>query len=138
MHRDNADFLMQKCLFKHQFDFENPSLLDAWVAFTEFVRLPLEGLVTETVGVEIEQYDDRDDVLWVSMMRRFDALDGTGWSCGCLLSRASPPDLAGVRQGRWCWTEHETLEKWVSEVEQMPVFTKVIALDGWKWEGFSE
>lgn len=138
MCRENADSVMQECLVGRQFDFERPSLPCAWAAFTEFVRLPLHGLATVTVGVEFAQFDDRDDVLWVSLMRRVAAPDGTGWSCGCLLSRASPPDLVGVQQSHWWWAEHGTIEKWISEVEQMPAFLTTTALDGWKWEGFSE
>jgi len=129
---------MQRLLVERQFDFSSPSLRIAWAAFIEFVRVPLDGLATVTFGVEFSQFDDRDDVLWVSFMHRVEVSDCGGWSCGCLLSRTAPRDLIGVQQSRWWWAEHGTIEQWISDVERMPSFTSAVALDGWRWEGFSE
>ncbi len=138
MHRDQADSAMQRSLVERAFDFDKPSLQIAWSAFTEFIRLPLDGLAAATFGVDFSQFDDRDDVLWVSFMRRFQEPDGTGWSCGCLMSRTAPRELLGIQQSRWWWAEHGTIEQWISDVEHMHLFTEVVALGGWKWEGFSE
>lgn len=138
MHRNEADTLMERLLVGRGFDFAVPSLPAAWLAFTDFARSPLAGLRTVTIGVEFCQFDDRDDVLWVSFMRRFEEADGSGWSCGCLLSRTSPSALVRVQESRWWWAEHGTLEQWISEVEQMPAFVATSALDGWHWEGLSE
>jgi hypothetical protein len=138
MHREQADSIMKRSLVKRNYDFDRPSLPIAWAAFTEFIRVPLQGLTTVTFGAEFSQFRDRDDVLWVSFMRQVQESDGIGWSCGCLLSRLAPRELVGVEQGRWWWAEHGTIEQWISEVEHMAPFTVVIALDGWKWEGLSE
>ena len=138
MRREFADSAMQRSLVERAFDFSRPSLQIAWSAFTEFIRIPLDGLTTVTLGAEFRQFDDRDKVLWVSLMRRVQESDGTGWSCGCLLSRTAPSALLGIQQSRWWWEEHGTIEQWISDVEQMRPFAEVVALEGWKWEGFSE
>ena len=138
MRREQADFAMQRSLAERAFDFDKPSLQIAWSAFTDFIRIPLAGLTTITFGAEFSQFDDRDDVLWVSLMRRVQELDGTGWSCGCLLSRPAPKELRGIQQSRWWWAERGTIEQWISDVEHMGPFMEVVALGGWKWEGFSE
>jgi hypothetical protein len=138
MQREHADSVMQRLLIERHFDFRKPSVKIAWAAFQEFIRIPLEGLTTVTFGVEVSQYRDCDNILWVSFMRVLEESGGVGWYSGGLLSRPAPIDLVGVNQQRYWWAEHSTIEQWISEVEQMPSFTAVIALQGWKWEGFSE
>jgi hypothetical protein len=138
MRRELADSAMQRSLVERAFDFNRPSLQIAWSAFTEFIRMPLDGLTTVTFGAEFHQFADRDDVLWVNFMRRIQELDGTGWSCGCSLSRVAPRELRGIQQSRWWWSEHGTIDEWMSDVERMRPFAEVVVLEGWKWEGFSE
>jgi hypothetical protein len=128
---------MRQTLTERGFDFDSPRLHTAWTAFTDFVRVPLNGLVTVTFGAEFSQCHDRDDVLWASFMRRVESTDGSGWSSGCLLSRTAPRELLGVQQSRWWWAEHGTIEQWMSDVERMPEFGTALALNEWKWEGFS-
>ena len=112
--------------------------MSAWSAFQQFVRAPLDGVVTVTVGIELSQAGDRDGILWMSFLRNVEEPDGSGWSVGCSLSRRTPPELADVQESRWWWAEHGTIEQWISEVEAMPVFAACVALDGWRWEGFSD
>jgi len=138
MNQEQADSEMRALLDERRFNFDQPSLPIAWSAFTEFVRHPLEGLDTDTFGVEISQFDDRDDVLWVSFMRRVQEPDGSGWSCGCLLSCTTPRELVGVQESCWWWAEHGTIEQWISDVERKRAFAAVTTLNGWNWEGFSE
>ena len=136
--RSEADVLMRLNLQEAGFDFDRPAPRLAWAAFQRFAVRPLPGLVTVTVGYFCEHCDDRDDNLWLGFMRRLEESSGSGWSCGCLLSIAVPPDLMGVHEAFWWWQEHGTLEEWRATVVGMRSFQRCLTMSGWRWEGFSE
>jgi len=138
MPRKMADTLMQQLLLEAGFDFRHPNALSAWQAFKVFVQRPLSEGTTVTFGFECEQASDRDNTLWLSFMRHIEEADQSGWSCGCLLSRDSPPDLLGVHDRLWWWPEHGTINQWAADVEMNAIFEHCMNLDSWKWEGFSE
>jgi hypothetical protein len=108
--RSEADLLMRLYLQEAGIDFDRPAPSLAWAAFQRLAVRPLPGLVTVTLGYSCEHCDDRDDNLWLGFMRRLEESSGSGWSCGCLLSIAVPPDLMGVHEPFWWWQEHGTLE----------------------------
>jgi hypothetical protein len=140
----HADDLMRRLLTEAGLDFDRPEPRVAWECFKRFVRLPIPGVSTLTVGFECSQADDRDDVLWLAFVRRFEepaghGCGGIGWSCGCLFRlTATPPPMLGANDAHWWWAEHGTIEAWAEEVERRPTFARCPALDGWAWEGFSE
>ncbi len=129
---------MQQLLEEQGFDFKNPSPVLAWSAFTCFIRIPIDGVRTTTFGIQISQQDDRDDILWLSFMRRLDEQGGIGTSCGCLLSRPTTSEFKGIQKSNWYWPEHGPIEQWITGVEQMPAFARLLAMNGWQWQGFRE
>lgn len=131
---------MLDLLSEANFDFAHPDPRIAWECFKRFAALSIPQLTTITIGFECLQYDDRDDVLWLSFVRQFEepaTADGAG-SIGCLLRRTAPPEMIGKRAQNWWWAEHGTIEEWAADVERMPSFRRCLALDGWTWEGISE
>jgi len=138
MERAAVNRLMELRLQEVGFIFDKPSLRVAWAAFRSFAPVPLAGLSTITVGFSCDNADYRDDVLWLSFMRRLEEPSGLGWSCGCLFSIRVPEDLRGIADKNWWWPEHGGLDDWAAAVEAMPAFQRCCALDGWRWEGFSE
>lgn len=137
MPQTNVTPLMHQLLLEQGFDFKDPSPRMAWSAFIQFINTPIVGVRTTTFGVAFSQYDDRDDILWLSFMRRME-MGGIGASCGCLMSRYVTQGFIGLQQSNWWWAEHGTVEEWIAEVEHMPAFNGLLTLSDWQWQGFSE
>jgi hypothetical protein len=128
--------VMRDLLLGGGFAFDDPDPRRGWEAFKVFVRTSLPGLETYTVGYECLHVDDRDDVLWLSFVRRFHPDTGVP-DCGCVFSRAVPVKLWAVNDFNWWWPEHGTLAEWFSEVERMRTFGVCTGMAGWRWEGFA-
>jgi hypothetical protein len=138
MPREYADTLMQRLLTDAGFDFDKPSLPIAWNCFKHFAQQPLPEVATNCSGFECHQVGDQDDVLWFSLMRQVVEPDQFGWSCGCMLSCASPPQLKNVQDRYWWWPEQESFGSWVNTVEQNQRFIACLSIGNWQWQGFSE
>ena len=134
---EKSEKLMRNYLIQTGFDFNNPKPYLGWTSFKRFAALPVSNVKTVTIGFECINYSDRDDVLWLSFMRRFESPD-FGWSCGCLFSTSVPDDLKDKSESLWWWDEHGTLEQWTADVEAISSFEICMNLKNWKWEGFSE
>ena len=119
-------------------DLKAPDVRAVWRAFKAFAAAPITEPRTVTIGYEATNAADRDRVLWLSFMRSVETDDGVGWHVGYVLSRPVPSSLVGIEDGKWWWAEHLTLDAWFVEVEGSAVFRQCLALDGWKWEGFSD
>jgi hypothetical protein len=133
----NHDQRLRDLLTQSGFSFDRPDPQPAWAAFKRFAATPLPGLEPFAASYECFHVDDRDDVLWLSFMRRFDPVVSP-FACGCLFSRPVPPELLSVNASDWWWPEHGTLPEWFSQVEQHRTFKLATALPGWRWEGFAD
>jgi hypothetical protein len=138
MSREYADVLMHRLLSEDGFDFDSPSPQLAWECFQRFLQQSIPDVTTQSASFECCQASDRDDVIWFSLMRHVTEPDQSGWSCGCLLARPSPPELMGTQEQRTWWPEQESFESWVEWIEDRRSFVGCVRLDGWAWEGFSE
>jgi hypothetical protein len=136
---ERASEAMRRLLADAGFDFGRPDPRVAWTCFKAFASVPILGVTAHTVGFECIQYDDRDDVVWLSFLRDVGGPDETDvrWQVGCAFSRIAPPHLRGASAANWWWPEHGTLDAWARDVERMAAFRDCVSLDGWKWEGVS-
>jgi hypothetical protein len=137
LHRD-AEALARRFLLGAGFNFAAPEPRTVWQAFKEFATAPLAQPQTITIGYEAYQASDRDRVLWLSFVRSVEAGNGVGWHVGYVLSRDAPLSLVGADDRSWWWPEDSSLQAWFAGVEGRTVFRECMALDGWKWEGFSD
>jgi hypothetical protein len=138
MERDLADDMMRRCLREVGFDMDRPDLHLAWSAFKYFIVQDVPQVQTLTAGYECNNQPDRDEILWLSFMRRVEESAGIGWSCGCLLSIQVPMELQGVGDSCWWWPEHGSLPEWQTAVESRQVFQRCLAPGPWRWEALSE
>jgi hypothetical protein len=126
------EVLMCDLLVRRGFSTEEPDILLAWDAFTEFAAAPIPSMPDFCVGYVCFHESDRDEVLWLEFVRQNEA----GVRCGCVFSRVVPKELWGVSESWWWWPEHGTLADWVARVELMTGFNICPYLSGWEWEGF--
>ncbi len=138
MENSYTDGIMRKYLTEIGFDFNHPEPLKAWKAFKLFSIEEIPTVKTIAIGFEIQQYSDRDDILWLSYMRQFEDNMGVGWSSGCLLSTKSPEELKGLSKSNWWWAEFGIIEDWFTIVEVTYIHKQCFQLKNWVWEGFSE
>lgn len=129
---------MQDELRRAAFDFDRPRLDVAWQAFKAFIRGPMSGHRTVTIGVACEHYGDRDNILWLEFVRQLeDESTGIGENCGAAFTCVVPPDMINFSSRNWWSAEHGTLEGWITEVESMSDFKRCLAIKGWTWRGYS-
>ena len=131
------DELMRQELLRADFDFTNANLIAAWRAFKSFIVRPIDGQKTITIGFTCYHAADRDRTLWLEFARQLEDDSGIGQNCGCGFSRPVPDDLDGVDKGKWWWPEHGTVDQWIRDIETMPEFVRCVALEDWRFEGYS-
>jgi hypothetical protein len=129
---------MRRELVRVSFDLERPKPALAWEAFKAYLTRGIVGQKTLMTGFSCYHDADRDQTLWLEFARRLaDEVTGVGRNCGCGFSRTVPGDLIGVDKGNWWWAEDSTLEEWLGEVESMAEFKCCLALEDWRFEGYS-
>jgi len=131
------DDLMRQELIRANFDFDRPRPAAAWEAFKLFIRQPIPGQQTVTVGFTCCNIADRDRTLWLEFARQLKDDAGFGHNCGCAFSRPVPDDLRAVDKGNWWWPQHGSLDQWIRDVETIPEFIRCVALPDWRFEGYS-
>ena len=136
--RQRAERVAQEHLRHAGVDLEAPDPRAVWRAFKAFAAAAIVEPRTITIGYEAYNAADRDRVLWLSFMRSVETDSGVGWHVGYCLSCSVPTPLVGVQDANWWWVERLTLDAWFVEVEGNAVAQQCFALDGWKWEGFSD
>ncbi len=113
------------------FDRLAPDLWLAWRAFKSFVegRSPKER---EGMGMAIEHFADRDNVLWFEFsLSVCEARGSTG--IGISFSRPIVQELVAVHAGLFFWADEETsLADFWKQVEAEPQFQAAMALPQWE------
>ncbi|MCP4106085.1 MAG: hypothetical protein GY749_11190 [Desulfobacteraceae bacterium] len=136
MEHIDSEKLLNNYLSELNFRFDSPNPNIAWSAFQRYISEPHPEIdaITITIGYECLHVWDRDNILWLSFMRRLEGF----YSYGCLLSIEVPETLTAVSDSNWWWAEHGTRSEWCKDVQKMSSFQICMQLKGWCWEGFSE